>query len=76
MHVCISVGEMSQGRQQAFEIFKQDYHDNHRIETNKAQLREKYARAKSLGAVVNEARSVISKFWRSSYFSMEVLGDC
>jgi len=39
-----SVGDMSVGRQQAFEIFKRDYHENQQIEGNKNQLRQKYAR--------------------------------
>lgn len=57
-----SVGDMSVGRQQAFEIFKRDYHENQQIEGNKNQLRQKYAEAKKLGELVNKERDVISTY--------------
>ncbi|KAK2146062.1 hypothetical protein LSH36_635g01011 [Paralvinella palmiformis] len=55
------VGEMSMGRQEAFEIFRRDYHHNQTIEENKALLKHKYAEAKSLGETVNQARTKINK---------------
>lgn len=62
----VVVGDMSQGRQQAFEIFKRDYHENGLIEQNKSELRQKYAEAKRLGEKVNIARNVISE-WRDNH---------
>ena len=52
---------MSIGRQQAFEIFKRDYHENSSIEQSKSHLRQKYVEAKQLGELVNKDRVVISK---------------
>ena len=60
-HTCIfAVGDMSIGRQQAFEIFKRDYHENSAIEKNKTELKQKYAEAKRLGEQVNQDRATIS----------------
>ena len=56
------VGEMSMGRQEAFEIFRRDYHNNQAIEDNKVLLKQKYAEAKSLGEKVNQARTKISMY--------------
>jgi len=50
------------GRQEAFEIFRRDYHHNQTIEENKALLKHKYAEAKSLGETVNQARTKISTY--------------
>lgn len=51
---------MSSGRQEAFEIFKRDYRENHIIDENKRGLRNRYADAKKLGQQVNTAREAIN----------------
>uniref|UniRef100_A0A7N4PLR9 Kinesin family member 6 n=1 Tax=Sarcophilus harrisii TaxID=9305 RepID=A0A7N4PLR9_SARHA len=51
--------EMSLGRQEAFEIFKQDHADNVTIEDNKQILRQRFSEAKALGESINEVRSKI-----------------
>lgn len=56
-----SVGDMSVGRQEAFEIFRRDYYNNPTIEGNKHDLKQRYAEAKSLGEAVNKSRQKISK---------------
>ncbi|XP_019382772.1 PREDICTED: kinesin-like protein KIF6 isoform X1 [Gavialis gangeticus] len=53
-------GEMSLGRQEAFEIFQRDYADNVTIEDNKHLLKQRFAEAKSLGEKVNEVRNKIN----------------
>ncbi|XP_062896713.1 kinesin-like protein KIF6 isoform X3 [Mobula hypostoma] len=53
-------GEMSLGRQEAFEIFRRDYADNITIEDNKHLLKQRYTEAKSLGEKVNQARNKIT----------------
>ena len=55
------VGDMSVGRQEAFEIFRRDYYNNPTIEGNKHDLKQRYAEAKSLGEAVNKSRQKISK---------------
>ncbi|KAM9155825.1 kinesin-like protein KIF6 [Pangshura tecta] len=55
-----SGGEMSLGRQEAFEIFKRDYVDSVTIEDNKQLLKKRFAEAKSLGEKVNEVRNKIN----------------
>ena len=57
-----SVGTMSLGRQEAYEIFRRDYHENLTIDDNKHVLKQRYAQAKTLGEQVNLARNEISKF--------------
>lgn len=57
-----TVGDMSTGRQEAFEIFKRDYTQNSNIEDNKDALKAKYVEAKKLGEYVNKSRTKISKF--------------
>lgn len=65
--LCVgAVGEMSVGRQEAFEIFRRDYEHNQTIEDNKAVLRQRYAEAKTLGEQVNNCRASISKLWDDS----------
>lgn len=56
------MGDMSTGRQEAFEIFKRDYTQNSNIEDNKDALKAKYVEAKKLGEYVNKSRTKISKF--------------
>lgn len=63
----ITVGDMSVGRQEAFEIFRRDYYNNPTIEENKYNLKQRYAEAKSLGEKVNKTRQKISK--RLSFIS-------
>ncbi|KAJ7340963.1 hypothetical protein JRQ81_004250 [Phrynocephalus forsythii] len=53
-------GEMSLGRQEAFEIFRRDYADSITIEDNKQLLKQRFAEAKSLGEKVNEIRNKIN----------------
>ncbi|XP_074844663.1 kinesin-like protein KIF6 [Carettochelys insculpta] len=55
-----SRGEMSLGRQEAFEIFKRDYVDSVTIEDNKQLLKQRFAEAKSLGEKLNEVRNKIN----------------
>ncbi|XP_055492316.1 kinesin-like protein KIF6 isoform X2 [Leucoraja erinacea] len=54
-------GEMSLGRQEAFEIFRRDHADNVTIEDNKHLLKQRYMEAKSLGEKVNQARNKINQ---------------
>ncbi|KAM8945378.1 kinesin-like protein KIF6 [Pelodytes ibericus] len=54
-------GEMSLGRQEAFEIFKRDYTDRVTIEDNKGLLKQRFAEAKSLGEEVNKVRNRINQ---------------
>ena len=51
---------MSTGRQEAFEIFKRDYADNHIIDDQKLFLKKGYAEAKMLGEKINTSRNKIS----------------
>lgn len=55
------LGELSMGRQEAFEIFRRDYDQNQSIEENKQVLKQRYAEAKTLGEIVNRARTTINK---------------
>ena len=55
------VGEMSLGRQEAFEIFRRDYEHNDTINDNKQTLKQRYIEAKGLGEQVNRARTKISE---------------
>ena len=59
----IPVGELSTGRQEAYEIFKRDYEHNETIENNKAVLKQRYAEAKQLGEQVNKAKAKISEYY-------------
>lgn len=54
------LGDMSVGRQEAFEIFRRDYYNNLTIEENKHNLKQRYAEAKSLGEGVNKSRQRIN----------------
>ncbi|XP_053407299.1 kinesin-like protein KIF6 [Mercenaria mercenaria] len=54
------LGDMSVGRQEAFEIFRRDYDHNDAIEENKQELKQRYAEAKSLGEKVNKSRQSIN----------------
>eukprot|EP00106_Octopus_bimaculoides_P018397 XP_014785839.1 PREDICTED: kinesin-like protein KIF6 isoform X2 [Octopus bimaculoides] len=55
------LGPMSLGRQEAFDIFCQDYKDNKAIKMKKAELKEQYSKAKSLGEQVNKSRIRINQ---------------
>ena len=57
------MGELSTGRQEAYEIFKRDYEHNETIENNKAVLKQRYAEAKQLGEQVNKAKAKISEYY-------------
>ena len=52
--------EILKDRAKAFEVFRETYHKNEAIESNKAALKGKYDEAKSVGEAVNKARSKIS----------------
>ncbi|VDI22535.1 kinesin family member 6/9 [Mytilus galloprovincialis] len=54
------LGDMSTGRQVAFETFKRDYPNNSAIEDNKDALKQKYVEAKKLGEYVNKSRTKIN----------------
>ncbi|XP_078398840.1 kinesin-like protein KIF6 [Cetorhinus maximus] len=54
-------GEMSLGRQEAFEIFRRDYADSMNIEDNKQLLKQRFTEAKSLGEKVNQSRNKINQ---------------
>lgn len=54
------LGDMSVGRQEAFELFRQDYEHNDAIEENKRILKLRYTEAKSLGELVNKSRQSIN----------------
>ena len=56
-----TVGDLSMGRQEAFEIFRRDNDRNQDIDENKRLLKEKYREAKMLGETVNQSRSKISE---------------
>ncbi|XP_071801723.1 kinesin-like protein KIF6 [Asterias amurensis] len=55
------LGDMSVGRQEAFEIYRRDYSHNAAIEDNKHQLKQRYGEAKLKGQFVNECRHNINK---------------
>ncbi|RXM30309.1 Kinesin-like protein KIF6 [Acipenser ruthenus] len=54
-------GEMSLGRQEAFEIFRRDHVDIITIEDNKALLKQRFAEAKALGEKVKLARVKVNE---------------
>ncbi|XP_041107070.1 kinesin-like protein KIF6 [Polyodon spathula] len=54
-------GEMSLGRQEAFEIFRRDHVDIITIEDNKALLKQRFAEAKALGEKVKMARVKVNE---------------
>ncbi|XP_030854411.1 kinesin-like protein KIF6 [Strongylocentrotus purpuratus] len=58
------LGDMTVGRQEAFEIFRRDYEHNVAIEDNKHQLKERYGAAKTYGQQVNDCRQNINKVKR------------
>ncbi|KAM6280655.1 kinesin-like protein KIF6 isoform 2-T2 [Porphyrio hochstetteri] len=53
-------GEMSLGRQEAFEVFKLDHVYSITIEDNKQLLKQRFAEAKCLGEKLNEVRNNIN----------------
>ena len=60
--MCIStVGQMSMGRQEAFDIFLRDYAHQQAINENKQVLKQRYKQAKALGEKLNTAKQKISK---------------
>ncbi|KAJ8308330.1 hypothetical protein KUTeg_013204 [Tegillarca granosa] len=54
------LGDMSAGRQEAFEIFQRDYEHNDAIKDTKQSLKQRYVDAKTLGQEVNESRHKIN----------------
>ena len=57
----IPSGELSVGRQQAFEIFKRDYAENGKISAQKEKLKANFRSAKDLGEKVNSTRETINR---------------
>ncbi|CAH1780503.1 unnamed protein product, partial [Owenia fusiformis] len=58
------LGDMSMGRQEAFEIFRRDYPQNSAIDEHKRDLKSRYQEAKKLGEVVNKSRTKINEVKR------------
>lgn len=56
------VGDLSIGREEAFEIFKQRYHLNSQIQAQKEELKVKCTEAKRLGNIINTARETTSMY--------------
>ena len=54
-------GDLSVGRQQAFEMFKRDYGDNGKIAAQKEKLKANFRSAKDLGEKVNSSRETINR---------------
>ncbi|RUS78390.1 hypothetical protein EGW08_013838 [Elysia chlorotica] len=54
------VGNMSLGRQEAFDIFMRDYRDRKKIDTNKEILKQRYSEAKALGQQLNKSKQKMS----------------
>ncbi|CAG5136734.1 unnamed protein product, partial [Candidula unifasciata] len=50
------LGDMSLGRQEAFDIFMRDYRDRDKIEANKQFLKKRYTEAKALGEQLNNSK--------------------
>ena len=57
-----SVGDMSVGRREAFDLFRRDYEHNDTIESNKQTLKQLCVEAKQLGEQLAHCRSDISTF--------------
>ncbi|XP_017546239.1 kinesin-like protein KIF6 isoform X1 [Pygocentrus nattereri] len=53
--------ELSMGRQEAFEVFRQDHEDRLTIDDNKTILKQRFAEAKALGEQVNQARNRVNE---------------
>ncbi len=53
--------DLIQDRNSCFEMFRKSYRKNQAIEENKEILKEKYAKGKEMGLVVNNARNTINK---------------
>lgn len=60
-HIVNGVGDMSLGRQEAFDIFMRDYSDRDKIEANKQFLKKRYTEAKALGEQLNNSKQKMSK---------------
>ena len=52
--------EILKDKRRSFDVFRKSYPHNQAIEENKALLRRRYADAKSMGKLVNDARSSIN----------------
>ncbi|XP_055878484.1 kinesin-like protein KIF6 isoform X1 [Biomphalaria glabrata] len=50
------LGDMSLGRQEAFDIFMRDYRDREKIESNKQILKQRYGEAKAMGEQLNKSK--------------------
>ncbi|GFN76465.1 kinesin-like protein [Plakobranchus ocellatus] len=50
------LGNMSLGRQEAFDIFMRDYRDRKKIDSNKEILKKRYSEAKTLGQQLNKSK--------------------
>ena len=58
----IVVGSLSMGRQQAFEVFRQDYEHGSTIESNKLTYKQLCLEAKQLGEQLAQSKATISKY--------------
>lgn len=65
----VSVGQMSLGRQEAFDLFMRDYEHQQQINDNKRILKDRYTQAKTLGMTLNSAKQRISMFGFPSNFA-------
>jgi len=57
----LTVGNMSVGRREAFEVYRRDYeHNDHTIDSNKRTLKQLTIEAKQLGEQLANSRNKIS----------------
>ncbi len=60
--ICLfSVGPLSMGRQEAFELFKRDYVHNKAIEENKLILKQLGTEAKQLGPTMGQLHDKLGR---------------
>lgn len=53
--------EQLMDRAASFQMFRKSYRKNEALEENQELLKEKYARGKELGNVVNQSRNAVEK---------------
>ncbi|GFR60857.1 kinesin-like protein, partial [Elysia marginata] len=75
------LGNMSLGRQEAFDIFMRDYRDRKKIDSNKETLKQRYSEAKALGQRLNKSKQKMShlknslaQVTMSKQYEMESMG--
>lgn len=57
----VAVGNLSVGRQEAFELFQRDYEHGAAIKTNKQTYKQLCTEAKRLGEQLAQSKATISK---------------